>query len=142
MMLALEWADTVHRPRKLTHDPRKARPDAVNLPPDVRAKLHAGPQGKRRDGAPEGAPAPGWAGHLRAGLSGDGLDREASHGCARPHTSVSLRSISPHLFGDDERERGATRAPVQAGREALAVLHPRTLLLAHSALPTAPSGPI
>src|ERR1041384_3494144 len=108
MMLALEWADTVHRPRKLTHDPRKARPDAVNLPPDVRAKLHAGPQGKRRDGAPEGAPAPGWAGHLRAGLSGDGLDREASHGCTRPCTSVFGRSIPLDSLGRTETEKKGT----------------------------------
>src|ERR1051325_8662636 len=59
--LALEWAET-EKPaaRKLPHHPRQARPDAVNLLPDVRATTQHGTQGKRRDGAPEGAPAPLW----------------------------------------------------------------------------------
>src|ERR1051325_10817520 len=119
MMLALEWADTVRRRRKLTRDPRKARPDAANLPRSPSTSRH-GTQGKRRDGAPEGAPAP-----LRPVISGpdfagDGPYRETGHGCARTtRTSVSLRSISPHLSGTMQRERGAGPRATKSGRRSV-----------------------
>ena len=82
--------------------------------------LHTGHQGKRRDGAPEGAPAPLWP--VISGRSGDGPYREAGHGCARTtRTSVSLRSISPHFFRGDEKGSGAARAPLtKRARGALA----------------------
>ena len=55
-------ADTVarsHARLKARSNPhcRNARPDAVNLLPHV-DRIDTGPQGNRRDGAPEGAPAP------------------------------------------------------------------------------------
>src|ERR1041384_291375 len=102
MMLALEWADTVHRPRKLTHDPRKARPDAVNLPPAVRATPP--PRGTAGQ-APRGS-AGGRAGP-RMGRSSPGRTfrrwaRPRGEPWVCPTAHQRLRALHPpRLFGED-----------------------------------------
>jgi hypothetical protein len=64
-MLALEWADTVRRPRKLTHDPRRARPDAVNLPRMSEQSLRHGISGQTPRWSAGRRAGPVMAGHLR-----------------------------------------------------------------------------
>ena len=119
--LALEWADTVGASVKAkTHDPRQARPDAVNLLPTVRAKARRGSSGQ----------SPRWSAGRRAGprhgpvvsgrTSGDGLDREESHR-VRPFAHQRLRALHPPPFFRRGTEEGAARAPLQAGGAALAV---------------------
>src|ERR1043165_8914434 len=116
-MLALEWADTVRRPRKLTHDPRRARPDAVNLPRMSEQRLRHGTSGQTPRWSAGRRAGPVMAGHLWPGLAGDGPYREAGHGCARTtRTSVSLRSIPLGFPVGDEK--GRRRQPARHHKRA------------------------
>jgi hypothetical protein len=62
-----------------------------------------------------------WAGHLRR--SGDGLDREAGHGCGVPHQRLSAL-CSPHFFGERKRTRAPGALTKKPGGGALAPVIP------------------
>ena len=97
--------------RKLTHDPRRARPDAVNLLSHVSLGAHTGLQGNRRDGAPEGAPAPYGRSSPDRTFRRWARPRGGPLGAPVSCTSVFGRSISPHSF-PGRSEQGAARAPL------------------------------
>src|ERR1041385_1133296 len=82
-------------------NPRPAKSAARRREPApiVRAKTPTRDPGQTPRWSAGRRAGPVMVGHLRAGLSGDGLYREAGHGGARTtRTSVSLRSISHRVF--------------------------------------------
>jgi len=93
-------------PSSATSAARRREP-ASRLPAPRRGTGH---QGKRRDGAPEGAPAPVWAGISGPDLPEMGATARRATGAPDMCTSDFLRSISPHLFGRDEKKEEAPPA--------------------------------
>jgi len=101
--------------RKLTHDPRRARPDAVNLLPMFEQRLDTGPQGNRRDGAPEGAPAPYGRSSPDRTFRRWARPRGGPLGAPVSCTSVFGRSI-PLAFLSGDRSRRSPRATTSGRR--------------------------
>ncbi|MEA2873776.1 MAG: hypothetical protein QOH67_3752 [Hyphomicrobiales bacterium] len=62
-------------------------------------------QGKRRDGAPEGAPAPVWAGCLRPNFRRQARPRGGPPGASVNRASAVQRSIPLTFLGGDEPRR-------------------------------------
>src|ERR1051325_8802910 len=119
--LALEWAET-EKPAagKLPHHPRNARPDAVNLPRMSEQSLHTGVQGKRRDGAPEGAPAPLWPVISGPDLPEMGPIARRATGAPGPRAPASPCAPSPlGSFEDDEKGQGAGPRATTSGRRSV-----------------------
>ena len=114
-------ADTGARSQRLkarsNPHPRNARPDAVNLLPHADRESARDHQGNRRDGAPEGAPAPVMGRSSPAEFPEMGSTARRATGAPVKRTSAFGRSI-PLAFSRGRRQ-GAARAPLQAGGGAL-----------------------
>ena len=109
--LALEWADTVRASvKEQTHDPRQARPDAVNLLPDCQTDVSTrGTAGQ----------TPRWSAGRRAGLrygpvipeKGIGPTARRANGCARLSASASSGAPSPLAYSGVRKKEGHARRP-------------------------------